>query len=217
MTTQAHSNKQRITKITRREVEAHEATGYVWGAGIVPRDETLRALGVYGISGEIAEAIINDAVDAMGHFRMDENYREKRLTPAEMAKQARETAAVAAELEKRIRCMDALVRAHVVEMAFSAWGDMAFPESMQSPLTRLQGLMGHVAAKFDKFPAKVPKRTGPRNTLLAQVVGIIKQHVPNITKAKQREIAAQLLTTWGAPPPANDFKIRKAIKGRGTK
>lgn len=213
----ARPNKQRITKITRREIDAHEATGGVWGPGIVPRDETLRVLSTYGIVGEIAEAIIDDSVDPLGRFRMDENYRKKRLTPAEMARQARDTSAVAEELEKRIRNMDPHIRAYAVGKAYTAWGEAAFPESLEPPLTRLAVLLKLVAAMIDTFPSKVPKRTGPRDELLSEVVGILGRRVTKVSKAVQRQIAVDLVSVWGAPVPASDYKIRKAVRGRGTK
>lgn len=211
----ARTNKQRITKLTRREIAAHEATGGWWGPGTVPRDATLHVLNTHGIVGDDAESLIAACVDPLGRFLMDDNFRQKRLTPAEMVKQARDTAAVAEELGKRIRNMDPHIRAHVVGKAYATWRDLAFPESLEPTLTKLQVVCQFVAKELDKIPSKVPKRTGARNVLLADVICILAPHVA--TKVKQRKVACELLTAWGVDTPVTDHKVRKAIRGRGTK
>lgn len=206
------ANKQRITKLSRRDIEAHEATGSAWGPGIIPRDETLAVLRPYGITGDAAEAIITDSIDPLGRYRMDENFREKRLSRAEMIKQAEGTAEAAMELYRRVLHMDPYIRAWCDSDSFRAWDDIAFPESGKQYLIRMHALMKAAAAKARSLPSKVPSRTGHRNRLLAETTESVGNRSGEMSKARAREIAGALLQCWGVESPTDASKARKAIK-----
>lgn len=205
-------NKQRITKLSRREVEAHRATGGAWGPGIVPKTETINVLGIHGITDDAAEAIVAEVIDPLGRYRMDENFRGARLSRAELIKQARDTAAVALELYTRVQNMDPFIRAWADSDSFRAWGEIAFPESGEQYLLRLHALMNAASAKASSLPSKVPKRTGNRDVLLALTAEVVRKHSAKMTKRKAGEVAAELLECWGVNSPKDDNKVRKAIR-----
>ena len=207
-----NANKQRIPKLSRRDIEAHKATGSTWGPGIVPRDESLALLKGYGITGAAAEAIIADSIDPLGRYRMDENFRDKRLSRSELIKQAEGTAAVALELYNRVLNMDPYIRAWCVSDSYRAWSEVAFPESGQDYLVRMHALMNAAAAKARSLPSKVPSRTGHRNRLLAEAAESVRGRCDGMTKTRAREIAGALLECWGVESPADASKARKAIK-----
>ena len=163
-------------------------------------------------TGDAAQAIIDDAIDPLGRYRMDENFRKKRLSRAEMIEQAKGTAEVARELYGRLLNMDTYIRAWAVEDSYRVWNDLGFLDSGQQYLLRLEALMKAASAKARRLPSKVPSRTGHRNRLLAETVESVGNRCAGKTKADVREIAAALLTCWGVDSPTDASKARKAIK-----
>lgn len=206
------TNKQRIPMLSQRDIEAHEATRGWWGPGVCPRDATLAVLKAYRVTGDAAQAIIDDAIDPLGRYRMDENFRKKRLSRAEMIEQAKGTAEVARELYGRLLNMDTYIRAWAEEDSYRVWNDLGFLDSGQQYLLRLEALMKAASAKARRLPSKVPSRTGHRNRLLAETVESVGNRCAGKTKADVREIAAALLTCWGVDSPTDASKARKAIK-----
>lgn len=204
-----------LRRLSDREKDAHAATNSAWGPGLIPRDDTLAVLKAYGIKGAEAEAIIVNAVDPFGRYRMDENYRQKRLNRVELIKQAEDTAAIALELYNRVLNMDPNIRAWAVSDSLRAWDDSAFPESGQNYLVRLHALMRAAAGHARGLPSKVPGRTRHRDKLLAEVSDSVLDASPGLTKTRAREIAGALLDCWGVESPTDGSKVRKAIKRAG--
>lgn len=201
-----------LRRLTEREIEAHKSMGGIWGEGCVPRPETLRVLAAHGIEGEQAERVIEGSWDHLGRYGMDANVIDKRLTPTEIVEQARMTAAVAAELERRIRYMEPNIRGMAHGKSFAAWGERMLSPEFQTDLTRLRVLMEWVAGEVDRRARKtVTKRTGPRNRLLAEVSAVVCASCDGTSKERGREIAADLLRCWGVQAPAADRKLRAAV------
>ena len=202
-----------LRRLSDREVEAHKATGSAWGEGIVPRDKTIAMLAGHGVGVEAAETIIAASWDHLGRYRMDANLIDKRLTPTEIVEQARMTAEIAKELERRIRYMEPNIKGMAHGEAHRAWGERMLSPEFQTDLTRLQVLMGNVAGTVDAHARKtVTKRTGPRNRLLGHVADAITESCPEKTQSESRAIAADLLRCWGIQTPADDREQRRAAK-----
>ena len=201
-----------LRRLTEREVDAHKSMGSSWGEGVVPREKTLASLASNGITGEAAESIIDGSWDHLGRYAMDANVLDKRLTPSEIVGQALMTAEMAKELERRIRYMEPNIKGMAIGKAHSAWGERIVSSEFQTDLVRLQALMKWVADDVDRRARKtVTKRTGPRNRLLKEIVEVVGQSCPGLTKEKAREVAADLLRCWGVQAPAAERKLRSAI------
>lgn len=205
-------NKQRITKMSRREVASHAALSSMWGQGVLPRARTIAALKDYSITGAEAEAIVRELVDPLGRFLSDERIRITQLSRAEIIAQALETVAVAAELERRIEKMDANLHAVAAAKAHETWDELGFTELGLPWLRHLQVLLKGCVDEFRDVPSKVPRRTGPRNRLLAAVVGVIGAADRSMGKARCREVASRLLAEWGIASPESDVMARRAAK-----
>jgi hypothetical protein len=200
-----------LRTLSGREIEAHASFGSAWGEGIIPRDETLAALARHGIGGDKAEAIINASWDHLGRYQMDANLIDKRLTPKEIVAQARMTAQIAHELNRRMRHMEPNIKAMASWEARRAWGERMVSLDFQDDLIRLEVLMKWVANYVDKRARKtVTKRTGPRNRLLAEIVSVVKLAWPDATKERTMEVAADLLRCWGVQAPSNERDQRRA-------
>lgn len=211
-TTKAPAKAGALRRLSDKEIAAHDATGGAWGVGIVPRDVTLSALARHGIDGAAAEAIIEGSWDHLGRYRMDSNLIHKRLAPTEIASQARMTAEIARELEKRIRYMEPNIRGMVLGKAYGAWGERILTADFNTELTRLYVLMDWVAKEVEARARRtVTPRTGPRNRLLAETVQVVTDAVPGTKKERAREIAAELLRAWGVQAPSADRKLRSAV------
>lgn len=205
-------NKQRVTLLSRKEVAAHSATGGGWGPSTVPRDKTLTVLGAHGIRDE-ADAILSACVDPLGRYLMTENFKNAQLSPAEVRKQARETAAVAEELHRRIQYMDPFLDGLVSGYAYRM-NQIDFPNNGLDYLLRLQWVMRACEKDAEAWPSKVPKRTQARNELATTVMGILIQSVPAMTKDRAREIAAEILAAWGVALPVDERNKRRAVRAK---
>ena len=202
-----------LRRLSDREVAAHDATGSIWGVGVVPREKTIAALAAHDVGSEAAEAIIEATWDHLGRYKMDANLIDKRLTPTEIVEQARMTADIAEELERRIRYMEPNIEGMAHGMAYRAWGERMLSQEFQTDLTRLRVLMAAVAKDVEAHARKtVTKRTGPRNRLLGHVADAVSESCPSKTRAEARAIAADLLRCWGIQAPADDREQRRAAK-----
>lgn len=210
-TTPTRDRKATLPLMSAREVAAANTSGWV--------DETVptAVIDLLNASGIIDAEVREKIASALGNYRFYEQIRTTRLTQAEIKQQALATAAIAAELQKRMRKLDPGLNAMIVEHWWKShdavpgaepnfntyWSDQIEP-GLHYAVTLLRCAAGKI-----KAGAPGRKANWNRDRLLRAVVTAL----PVGTQQHNASLASSILAAAGIAAPSDERTQRRKVSG----
>lgn len=195
-------NKQRLTKITKREKQAAKSSGAMDER--IPEDQIRRRLSdEAGKTFEI-DALLGAIANRIGWLRLTAEAEAARMKPSEIARQAADTIGVIDELLVRLRHLHPELQARAADALFRARGE--FPSSIEQriepDLYRYRAALAHAARQIESAPAKRGPRATAWHTARDGIAAALREHsTPPVPLKAAKAIAVELLELCGHPSP----------------
>jgi hypothetical protein len=194
-------NKQRLTKLTRKEIAASKSGG--WIDERIRDDEIRRLLESDPKVRYPIDTLLDKIRRVVGHARLFRDVAAVKLEPHQLADQADGTAAVIDELLTRLRHLEPRVEGLASDILYRAEKDSVLwiRERIAPDLTTLMVVMRAVAVRL-----ATPARPGPRRTYWTQarddIAAALQAHAePKPSNKAAADLAADILSTCDLPNP----------------
>ena len=194
------TNKQRITKLSKKEKHAANSGGVLDDA----IDAVSKRLENEAGRNFDSEAIIERLAHSVGLIRLFKTAEKSRLEPKEVAKQASQTAAVIDELVTRFQNIHPELQVPLDDYYSIVHGFFFFQvlEGISPDLRRIQAILKKSAAEIRNQENRPGPKTGRWQIARNDIAdALIEYSKPKLSKKAAKEVAAELLELSGEPSP----------------